>query len=40
MRDTAIYPEHEDGEGETCQARGIEAPNPSPDSVAYEDDAE
>ena len=36
MRDPPIYPEHDDGEGEVRQAGGIEAPNPSPDSVIFD----
>jgi hypothetical protein len=36
MRDPPIYPEH-DGEGEVRQADGIEAPDPSPDNVIYDD---
>ena len=37
MRDPPIYPEHDDGEGEVRQADGIEAPNPSPDSVVFDE---
>jgi hypothetical protein len=34
MSDPPIYPEHDAGEGEVREARGIEAPDPSPDSDA------
>jgi hypothetical protein len=37
MRDPPIYPEHDDVEGEVRQADGIEAPNPSPDSVVFDE---
>jgi len=35
MRDPPIYPER-DGEGEIREAGGVEAPDPSPDSVVYD----
>jgi hypothetical protein len=40
MRDPPIYPEHDDGEGEVRQTRGIrgiEAPDPSPDSTVSDE---
>jgi hypothetical protein len=36
MRDPPIYPEHDNGEGEVREAEGIEAADPSPDSVVYD----
>jgi hypothetical protein len=36
MRDPPIYPDHDD-EREVRQAGGIEAADPSPDAVVYDD---
>ncbi|HSY07046.1 MAG TPA: hypothetical protein VK820_00755 [Steroidobacteraceae bacterium] len=36
MRDPPIYPEHDGDEGEIHEAAGIEALDPSPDGVVYE----
>lgn len=39
-RDPPIYPEHDDGEGEVRHAEGIEAPDPSPDSIVADSQAD